>query len=173
MSGGRYVQVDLSELTELANDLHMASTDLKRELALFLDAAGVDMLRVIQDEIIRLQVVDTRLLLSSFTKGDVNNIYRLSSGDLTLEIGTNVEYAAYVNDGHWLNPQGVNKRFVPGHWSNDRFIYERGANTGMVLKQKYISGKHYMEHAVNIMEQLFPEYVERRLDDWLSRYFSD
>ena len=42
------------------------------------------MLQIIQDEIIRLDAVDTRLLLKSFHKGDSQNIYQLNKGDLTL-----------------------------------------------------------------------------------------
>ncbi len=171
---GEYVQADLTELEDFVKDLHNASAKFKEDIVVFLDAAGVDMLRIIQDEIIRLDVVDTRLLLRSFHKGDADNIYRLDSGELVLEIGTNVEYAAYVNDGHWLNPQGVETRFVPGYWgSNGRFVYQRGAKTGMLLKQKYINGRHYIEHAINIMEAMFPQLVERKLEDWLSHYFSD
>jgi len=170
---GRYVQADLTELEDFVKGLHNASARFKDDMALFLDAVGVNMLRIIQDEIIRLEVVDTRLLLKSFHKGDANNIYELSEGGLTLTIATNVEYAAYVNDGHWLNPQGVEKRFVPGYWSNGRFIYQRGAKTGMVLKQRYINGRHYIEHAVNIMETMFPQLVERKLEAWFSQYFSD
>lgn len=170
---GEYVQADLTELEDFVKDLHHAGAEFKKDMVLFLDAAGVDMLRIIQDEIIRLEAVDTRLLLKSFHKGDADNIYRLREGDLTLEIGTNVEYAAYVNDGHWLNPQGVEKRFVPGYWKNGRFVYQKGAKTGMVLKQRFINGRHYMEHAINIMESMFPQLAERKLEDWFSRYFSD
>ena len=171
---GEYVQADLTELEDFVKDLHNASAKFKEDMVIFLDAVGVDMLRIIEDEIIRLDVVDTRLLLRSFHKGDAGNIYRLDSGELTLEIGTNVEYAAYVNDGHWLNPKGVETRFVPGYWtSNGRFVYQRGAKTGMVLKQDYINGRHYIEHAVNIMESMFPQLAERKLENWFSHYFSD
>lgn len=170
---GEYVQTDLTELEDFVKDLHNASAKFKEDMAVFLDAVGVDMLRIIEDEIIRLDVVDTRLLLRSFHKGDANNIYELNDGSLTLTIATNVEYAAYVNDGHWLNPQGVEKRFVPGYWANGKFVYQKGAKTGMVLKQQYINGKHYMEHAINIMEIMFPRLAERKLEDWFSRHFSD
>lgn len=170
---GEYIQADLSELEEFVKELRHASAKFKEDMAVFLDAAGVDMLRIIEDEILRMDAVDTRLLLRSFHKGDVNNIYELNEGSLTLTIATNVEYAAYVNDGHWLNPQGVEKRFVPGYWADGKFVYQKGAKTGMVLKQQYINGKHYMEHAINIMEKMFPQLAERKLEDWFSRYFSD
>lgn len=172
---GKYVEVDISGLVELTKSIHTAKTDLNRELALFLDAAGTDMLRIIQDEIIRLDVQHDRFLLHSFNKGDPNNIYKLSSGDLTLEIGTNMEYASYVNDGHWTNPQGVSERFVPGIIvEKDKqtfFEYRRGAKTGILLRQKYVDGKHYMEHSIAIIEKLFPQFIERKLEEWLSKHF--
>ena len=173
---GKYVEVDVSEFKDFCDKLHMAGQGgLKKELAMFLDGAGFELLRVIQDEIIRLKSVVTTDLLSSFTKGSSNSIYRLSEGDLTLEVGTNVAYASYVNDGHMANPPGVERRFVPGYWKNTRygekFIYDPGSKTGMMLKQQFIEGQHYFESAVKIMEVMFPKLVEAKLDEWLNNYF--
>lgn len=170
---GKYVEVDVSELRDFCNKLHKAGQGgLKKELATFLDGAGFELLRLIQDEIIRLEAVDTRLLLNSFQKEGKDNIYVLDEGGLTLEIGTNVDYASYVNDGHMLNPEGVERRFVPGYWdAQGRFVYQPGAKTGMLLKQKHIEGKHYMESAMNAMEKLFPGFIEAKLEGWVNSYF--
>ena len=115
--------------------------------------------------------MDTRLLLISFNKGGDGNLWEMSEGGLTLEIGTNVKYAAYVNDGHWTNPQGVETRFVPGVWQGDRFIYQPGAKTGMVLRQRWVEGKHYWESAVRIFEKMFPNVIEVKIQQWLDKYF--
>ena len=112
----------------------------KRELSLFLEGIGLEFLRIIEDEIIRLKVMDTRLLLNSFHKGEDENVWRLSDSGLTLEVGTNVEYASYVNDGHWTCKKGREMRFVPGYWSGNRFIYDSSAKSGMMLKQKLGQG---------------------------------
>lgn len=167
---GQYIEVNVDDLKAFNEKLHkLADSDLDEQLAEFLDGAGFEMLRIIEDEIIRLGAVDTRLLLNSFHKGGQGNIYELNEADLTLTIGTNVEYAAFVNDGHWANPQGVEKRFVPGTWTADgKFHYQPGAKTGMVLHQKYIPGKHYLEHAAVIMERMFPRLLERKLEQWLN-----
>ncbi|MDE5564982.1 MAG: HK97 gp10 family phage protein, partial [Oscillospiraceae bacterium] len=149
--------------------------ELKKELVTLLDGAGFELLRVIQDEIMRLGSVVTTNLLSSFTKGSSDSIYRLSEGGLTLEVGTNVKYASYVNDGHMANPPGVERRFVPGYWKNTRYgekyIYDPGAETGMVLNQQFIEGQHYIESAVKIMEIMFPKFLEAKLDEWINSYF--
>lgn len=159
-------------LEEFLLKLEKASSgEFKSQVGLWLEAMGFEFLDIIQDEIIRLQVVDTRLLLTSFEKGNDKNIWELSKGSLTLHIGTNVEYARYVNDGHWLNPNGVATRFVPGTWSGDKFTYSKGAKTGMLLKQKFIEGKHYWENALFIFEKVFNKSLERNLEHWLKSYF--
>lgn len=168
---GQYVEIDVSNLEAFNQKLKQAAGgDLKREFGEFLDGIGFEMLRVIEDEIIRLQAVDTRLLLNSFHRGSQDNIYELNEEDLTLEIGTNVEYAQYVNDGHKQTPG----RFIPGTWTGDgKFRYQPGAKTGMVLQASWVEGRHYMEHSVAIMEKLFPKLVEAKLAQWMEDYFSN
>jgi hypothetical protein len=117
--------------------------------------------------------MDTRLLLASFHEGADGNVWEISDAGLTLEVGTNVSYAAYVNDGHWTNPKGVETRFVPGRWEGDRFIYQPGAKSGMVLKQHWVEGKHYWESAVRIFERMFPNLLDAKLQNWLDKYFGD
>ena len=127
---------DLGEFSAFIKRLNnAASGDFKNELTLFMQGLGSEFLRIVEDEIIRRKVMDTRLLLASFHEGGEDNVWEVSDQGLTLEVGTNVKYAGYVNDGHWTNPKGVDSRFVPGRWEGDRFIYDPSADTGMVLKQ--------------------------------------
>lgn len=171
---GRVVDFDFGEFNAFfARIKQAASGDFKKELETFMQALGTEFLRVVEDEIIRRKVMDTRLLLASFHEGGDGNVWDLSDGGLTLEVGTNVSYAAYVNDGHWTNPKGVKTRFVPGTWDGDHFIYEPGAKTGMVLKQHWVEGAHYFDSAVRIFEKMFPDILEAKMQDWLDRYFSD
>ncbi len=168
------VEFDFSDFKAFFARLKQAASgDFKKELELFTEGLGTEFLRIIEDEIIRRKVMDTRLLLTSFHEGNEGNIWELTDEGLTLEVGTNVEYASYVNDGHWTNPKGVAVRFVPGRWVGDRFIYEPGAKTGMVLKQKWVEGAHYWDSAVRIFEKMFPEILEAKLQKWLDSYFSD
>lgn len=174
MSNNKYVSLDFSDFKAFFERLKQAASgDFKKELALFLEGLGVEFLRIVEDEIIRRKVMDTRLLLASFHKDGENNVWEMDESGLTLEVGSNVEYAAYANDGHWTNPKGVEQRFIPGRWEGDRFIYEPGAKTGMVLKQKWVEGAHYWESALRILEKMYPDLLDAKLQDWIDRYFSD
>lgn len=143
---------------------------LEKEIPIWLDGLGLELLRIVQDEIVRRQVVDTRKLLQSFTKDSENNIWRMSDGGLTLEVGTALHYARYVNDGHWTNPNGVSERFVPGEWNGDRFVYIPGAKTGMVLKQQWIDPQPYWDSALRIFKHMFPELVGAKFRQWIRQY---
>jgi len=168
----KYVDFDVGELREFVGRLKSAASgDFKRAASQFLEDVGFDFLRILADEIVRRDVTDSRLLLASFRKGSEHNIWELSEGDLTLEVGTNIEYAAYVNDGHWTNKKGVKARWVPGYWEGKRFIYDKDAKTGMLLKQKWIEGKHYWESALRILDKILPKYLDKKLQKWLDDYF--
>lgn len=166
------VTFDFSEFKNFFERLKSAANgDFKKEISEWLDALGVELLRVIEDEIIRRDVTDSRLLLHSFTKGDANNFWEISDGGLTLEIGTHVDYASYVNDGHWANPKGVDMRFVSGVWEGNKFRYIPGAKTGMMLKQHWVEGRHYWDSALRIFEKMFTDLAEEKMQQWIDRYF--
>lgn len=172
------VTFDTVELENFVKRLGAAAQgDFKRALNKFLEGLGIEFLRILQDEIVRRNVLGYRLLLHSFQKGDGENVWTLDENGLTLEVGTNVEYAKFVNDGHWTNPKGIERRFVPGHWEKangkDRFIYTPGEKTGMVLKMKWVEGSHYWESSIRILEKLYPELLEKKLQSWLDEYFKD
>lgn len=178
---GKYVRIDASDLRQFIERLNQAGRGkgFEKELSRFLDALAVDFLANVQDAIIRAGSVDGRLLSDSFQKNGEGNVFIAQEGGLQIEVGTNVEYASYVNDGHWLNPKGIDMRWVPGHWTgpigdpNARFIYEPGAKSGMLLKQKWIEGSHYFDDAVRLMERIAPMYMEGKMQEWLDKYFSD
>lgn len=172
---GRYVNIDATELRRFVERLNQAGRgkEFEKELSRFLDAIAVEFLSYVQDFIIQAGSVDTRLLLNSFQKSDVGSVFIAQEGGLQIEVGTNVEYASFVNDGHWLNPRGVDMRWVPGEWQGDRFMYQPEAKTGMLLKQKWIEGSHYFDDAIRLMERMAPQFMERKMQEWLDQYFSD
>lgn len=166
------VEFDMSEMREFFQTLEKATKgDFRKEMELFLEGLGNEFLRILQDEIIRRQVMDSRLLLASFEKDGDGNVWRMQEGGLVLEVGTNLDYAGYVNDGHWTNTKGVERRWVPGHWQGDRFIYDPAAESGMMLKQHWVEGKHYWDSALRILDTIYPELLERKLQEWLDSYF--
>lgn len=166
------IEFDMSEMRDFFQTLGKAAKgDFRKEMELFLEGLGNEFLRILQDEIIRRQVMDSRLLLASFEKDGDGNVWRMQEGGLVLEVGTNLDYAGYVNDGHWTNTKGVERRWVPGYWQGDRFIYDPAAESGMMLKQHWVEGKHYWDSALRILDQIYPELLERKLQEWLDSYF--
>ena len=169
---GAHVTFDLSQYREFFQKVSRAAQgDFKKELGLFLEGLGNEFLRICEDEIIRREVIDTRLLLHSFQKGADDNVWEIDIDGLTLEVGTGVNYAGYVNDGHWTNRKGQSGRWIPGIWDGDRFIYQPNASTGMYLKQKWVPGKHYWESALRILDAMYPNLLEVKLQQWIDRYF--
>ena len=167
------ITIDMSEYEAFFKRMQEAGNGaFKKEIQLFLEGIGEEFLRTVQDAIIDMGAVDTRLMLASFGKGGGGNVWEVSDGGLTLTVGSTLDYAQYVNDGHWANPAGVSVRFVPGSWSGDRFIYSPGASSGMILRQQWVEGYHYWESAINIIEKMVPKFLEAKLQDWLNRYFA-
>jgi len=182
--------VDVSELESFFNRLEKAAKgDFRKELEKFLVSLGDEFLRILEDEIIRKEVMDTRELLNSFHKGNESNIWELNEGNLSLEVGSNLEYAAYVNNGHttvnedtkgaFRLKDGTLARFIPGKVvldSNGKiidFTYDPSAKTGMTLKQKDVKGVHYWESALNILEKMMPKILEVKMQQWIEHYFKD
>lgn len=164
------ITVEIEGLQEFLRKVEKAKTDIKPEVETWLDGSGMQFLEEVQRMIRAMQVVDTRRLLNSFDKGGEGNIWRKTSGGLTLEIGTNVEYARYVNDGHWTDGKRRKSRFIPGKWSGDKFKYIPGHNEGMVLKLQYIKGRPYFDNARKVFEAIFAESFGKKLDEWVGRF---
>lgn len=158
-----------------------ADGGLKKEFSLWLEAMGMEFLDIVQGEIIQTQTVDTRRLLTSFDRGDSDNVWKITNGGLTLEVGTNVQYAPYINDGFWTVTEksasrrmkdGTLVRWVPGRWAEEGgrtyFEYDPDADTGMLLKEKWVDGTGYWDRALAIFERIFDRSLERRLQQWLN-----
>lgn len=175
------VQCDFSEFKEFFDKMETAAKGaFRQEMELFLMGIGEEFLRVLGEEIKRKKVMDTRNLLNSFHRGHEANVWEIEDGGLVLEVGTNVEYASYVNDGHWIVKhkkdeesaleENEKARFVPGTWDDNKFTYDPNAKTGIVLR-KWVKGAHYWESALRIMDKIFPQALDRRMQEWLDKYF--
>lgn len=163
------IEIDLSEAKELFQKMIDAgrSGELKKAMSEWLNAVGTEFLRIIQDEIIRREVVDTRQLLASFYQGGDGNYWSISDGGLTLEVGSTVDYAKWVNDGHYQTPG----KFIPGYWEGNHFVYDRNAKGGMVLKAEWVEGKKYFDAAERIINKMLPGLLEAKFEKWLNEFF--
>lgn len=164
-----YVRCDLGEYKDFFNSMKEANSRFKQDLGVWLEGIGSEFLKEVEEQIIQRNVMDTRLLLHSFTRGDSNGVWELDLGALKLEVGTNLEYAIWANNGHHQQPG----RYIPGYWKNDKFVYDRSAKTGMVLKAEWVPGKHYFDAAIKLIAPVFEKSFERNLNKWIDDYFEE
>lgn len=158
--------IDASELEGMARKFGEASRRLRPFMGEVLEEAGDEFLEIVQEEIMRAQNVDTRLMLDSFSRGSGYNVFELNLGGLKLTVGTRVEYAKWVNSGHRQRPG----RFVPGIWRGDKFEYIPGAKTGMVLKASRVEGSGFFDKAVETLRRMFPQIAEAKFQGFVGRY---
>jgi hypothetical protein len=114
------------------------------------------MANIYHSEIIPLVPVDTSRLVDSIFVGGID-------GD-EIEVGTNVKYALFVNDGHVQH-----RRFLPCRkvtaGGKTRFIYSKGSKTGIMLQERYVAGVHFMEKGMTSakprLENLINSFMEQ------------
>lgn len=180
---GVNVKYDFSEYREFFSKMRAAKSDFKKELDKLLEAIGVEFLNEVKEQIRERRVIRTSHLLHTFERGGKDNVWEADFGALRLEVGTNLEYALWVNNGHrtfdpeknpekhFKLPNGELARFVPGYWNGDEFIYDKSAKGGMVLKLHWVEGKHYFEAAIEAVAPQFEKLFEKKLEEWLLQYF--
>lgn len=123
---------------------------------------------IYHEEVIPLVPVDTSRLVDSIFVGGVE--------DDSIEVGTNVEYALYVNDGHVQH-----KRFLPIRYISaggkkalvskygDKYKGKKGGIKGVMLQEKYIPGKHFMEKGLTNAKPR----LETLVDSFLQETFKE
>lgn len=75
-----------------------------------------------------------------------------------VEVGTNVEYALYVNDGHVQH-----KRFLPAERLSvgGKTKYLKNKNQkGIMLSERYVQGKFFMEKGLNDAKPKLERLIE-------------
>ncbi|EJA0855076.1 HK97 gp10 family phage protein [Listeria monocytogenes] len=165
--------LEIEGLEELIEELETFKKGLPEKFKEWLEASGMAFLDIVQDEIISSETVDTRRLLNSFSKTSAGNVFVMSGSGMSLEVGTNVDYAWYVNDGHFtINPNsGKDRRWVPGYWKGDKFTYDPGAKTGMMLTMKWVDGTNYWDTAISIFDTLFQTGMDKQLQKYMDQCF--
>lgn len=138
--------MQMDGLREFAENLRQAAGDgLKEDLRIAVNAVAMEFLRIVQMEIRACKSVVTALMINSFGKGGTDNIWDESDGGLTIEVGSGVKYARWVNDGHHKTSAGV--------------------------KGRWVSGKHFWEAALRHSEPAFDRMMQNVLDRWIAKYF--
>lgn len=126
---------DFEEFENCMEDL-IKDWDLKKEF--LLRRLG----RIYQREVKKLTPRDTSNLVNKINVGEPEKD--------EIMVGTNVEYAIYVEEGHMQNA-----RFVPGYWRGTegfQYIpYFEGSEGvgGMMLEEKFIEGAHMFKKGWN------------------------
>ena len=119
---------------------------IEKEIPVWLDGVGTELLNEVQNEIMKRKVVDTRKLLQSFAKDGDSNIWRMDDEKLgfTLKVGSSLHYARYVNYGHWTTSKGVSQRWV--------------------------DARPYWTSALRHFGPKFREHVNARFRQWIRQY---
>ena len=106
---------------------------------------------IYQAEIIPNVPVDTsRLVDSIFVFGEgISQDY--------VEVGTNVEYALYVNDGHIQH-----KRFLPADklTVGGKTKYLKDNSKGIMLRERYVQGAFFMEKGMTSAKPRLERLIE-------------
>lgn len=103
------------------------------------------MANICLEEITPLIPVDTSNLVNKFQVGVITPDYA--------EVGTNVEYALYVNDGHVQH-----RRFLPISYlsagGKKKYVHTSGKkgkkSGGIMLKERYIPGVFFLENGMQV-----------------------
>lgn len=111
---------------------------------------------IYHEEVIPHVPVDTSKLVDSFFVFDdgIPQDY--------VEVGTNVKYALYVNDGHVQH-----RRFLPAERLSvgGKAKYLKRGGKGIMLKERYVKGAFYMEKGMNDakprLERLANSFMEQ------------
>ena len=115
------------------------------------------MANIYHGEVIPHVPVDTSRLVDSIT------IFGEGIPHDFVEVGTNVEYALYVNDGHVQH-----KRFLPADklsvGGRAKYLKSRDQK-GIMLKEKYVQGAHYMDKGLTAAKPSLTRLVNSFMEE--------
>lgn len=162
----------IQEMYEFFNIIEQESMNFENEIKSWLRSWCEEFLDNVVEEIKKRDVIDSGILRDSFIKGDKLNVWIERDSGLTIEVGSEVEYAAAVNYGHKTCPEGVAERWVPGYWLGKRFVYDRFSKTGMLLRQQWIDARPFFTSVERYASEDFTEYMSNKLNERLDHIWS-
>lgn len=106
----------------------------------------------------------------------------VSGTDYIVKAGNTAEYAEYIE-------KGFRSHFVPGHWENDVFVYDKNSKTGMIVgsykivEQKcengrvfkravpygIVPGRRVLKRSIDITEATQKARLERKFEAILKK----
>lgn len=129
---------------------------------------GEELLNHVIEELTHQDLIDTGTLWNSFSQGDANNVWEFDADrdTLTLEVGSNLPYAEYLNDGYTIEKP----YFVPGYWNGvGKFIYDRDAKGGFMVRPRTFIGRKYFDIALQDFQGGMKALLEKLLQAELER----
>ncbi|MCM3699196.1 HK97 gp10 family phage protein [Paenibacillus macerans] len=146
----------------------LADDGIERILRNIAEAAGEALLNLIIDEIDKQNLIDTGALWQSFSRGEDGNVWEwdVDRNALVLEVGSNLPYAKYLNDGYTIEKA----HFIPGYWNRGgSFVYDPSAKTGFLAKPRSFIGRRYLDIATDNFKGGMNEFIMLRLERELER----
>lgn len=157
--------MDFREFQNRMEKLHRNFPQILKQVVYQL---GEELLNHVIEEVGRQDLIDTGTMWNSFSQGDQNNVWEFD-GDrntLSLEVGSNLTYAEYLNDGYTIDKT----YFVPGFWNGvGKFVYDPDAKGGFMVKPRNFIGRKYFDIALRdfkggmraLLQQLLQTEFER------------
>ena len=151
------VEWDLSELIRFGDNLSNADIDntLRR--------ITKDIAKALLKRIKGFTPVQDYDLLNAW--GDNKILVTETDSGYQVILVNKMEYATWVNDGHAQRPG----RFIPGYWTGvTRFVYDRNASCGMVLKKSWVKGVFFVEKGIASIKSVseIEQIIMRELRKW-------
>lgn len=100
---------------------------------------------------------------------ELTAVYKIGD-EFFIDINNSSEYASFVEDGHSTTGQGVARRWVPGNWIGDKFVYDPNSKDGMMLTKKWIDGKHMAAISLKRLENRIQHEYDVALTKWLKEH---
>lgn len=150
--------------------------NFKGQMMCWLESWCNKFLDEVLEQIIERDIVDLGGLGESFEKGGKDNIWIERDSGLTIEVGSKNPYGAAVNDGHkTVDPKkasiklknGELARWVPGVWSDGRFVHNSSVKTGMLIKQQWIDARPFFTAVERYASEEFAAALYKEFDKWL------
>jgi len=148
------IAVDTGGLEELRQQLVGMDAEFDTFCRKFLLQMGLRCLAAVKKR----TPVDTGMLRNSWKIGEV----RRGLGGYEIDIINPIEYASYLEYGHWQR-----RRWVPGVWVGGKFVYDPDAKTGMLLTDKYVKGFYMLRLSMEQIEREMPTRLRTAFDAWV------